>query len=200
MSFPLVFPYVFGGSGSVVDLITDHADLARDRLAEQFKNQPQLAALLDTLNLQVQDIENALWQLLTERGMTTAVGAQLDVLGRIVGQPRQGQSDETYRLYLKARVLLNLSSGSTEDIYGIFHALVSTSTTLEVRPQYPATFVLRLGGEAFTPEQIDLLVVFLRSGKAGGVRAILQWYATAPVFRFDSGPGFDQGHLAGETE
>lgn len=202
MPLPLSLPGILGDPHQVIAVVTDHAQRAKDRLAEQFKNQPNLAKVLDTLNDQTQKLEDALWQLLTERTMSSALGAQLDALGRIVGQARQGFDDETYRLYLKARVLLNVSSGTKEEIYSIFRPLVDVSTTMRIEEQPPAAFVLRFGGVAFTPAQIQRLIVFLRAAKSAGVRAIMEWfeYDPAEVFTLDIGPGLDQGHLAGGTE
>src|SRR5262245_2616348 len=47
-------------------------------------------------------LEHALQQLLTERNVNTAIGAQLDLIGKIVGRPRAGVADdEIYRRYIR---------------------------------------------------------------------------------------------------
>lgn len=66
----------------------DYASLAISRLAYQFKESPNLRNfILITIN-QGQQIQNALFDLLNKRDLDTAEGAQLDVIGRIVGQNR----------------------------------------------------------------------------------------------------------------
>lgn len=210
MPFAASLPFVLPGEDdpttpdvdeSVADPLAavDHAASALARLAEQFKNKANLAALLNAINVQSQDVETALQDLLSLRSVDTAFGAQLDVLGAIVGQPRGGFDDDAYRLYISARVLLNISSGTIPEVIAIFRALVDDTTTIEFEEQFPAGFVLRLGGQAFTPTMIQTLIGFLRSARAGGVRGLLEWFESDPadVFRFDTGPGLDQGHFAG---
>ncbi len=200
--FPPQFPiYLPGGDTLAVDPIDaqDHAASALARLAEQFKNKPNLAALLNNLNAQTQELENAFQDLFTQRAIDTAFGEQLDVLGIILGQERGGFDDDTYRLYLNARMLLNISSATKEDLYGIFEALLDAPSTLEIKEWFPAGFVLRLSGRPFTADEIYRLIVFLRLGRGAGIRGILEWIQSdlEDMFQFDSGPGFDEGHLAG---
>lgn len=197
---PTLFPIYLPGGGVVeaTDAV-DHAASALLRLAEQFRGKPNLAALLNDLNAQTQELETALQDLFTQRSIDTAFGAQLDVLGKILGQARGGFDDDTYRQYLRARMLLNISSASTEDIYGIFRALIDDTATVEIEDQYPAAFVLRVGGQAFPPEEIAQLIVFLRLARGAAIGGRLEWFESAPedVFRFDIGPGLDLGYFAG---
>ena len=62
---------------------------------------------------------------LQQRVVGVAVGAQLDVLGRIVGEARLGDPDANYRLRIKAGILLNVSSGTPEELLAIFRLLTS---------------------------------------------------------------------------
>ena len=63
----------------------DHCADGLERLLQQFKDRPRIAALLCAFVRQVQELEDAAWQLLTERHVDAAIGVQLDALGRIVG-------------------------------------------------------------------------------------------------------------------
>lgn len=198
--FPPLFPiWMPGGDELEATSPIDHTASALNRLAEQFKGKPNLAALLLDLNFQTQAVETALQDLFTQRAIATAYGAQLDVLGAILGQARGGFDDAVYRQYLRARMLLNISSASKEDIIGVFRALVDDTTGIDLEEQFPASFALRLTGQAFTAAEIAQLVVFLRLARAAGVGGFLEWFESDPadVFRLDSGPGLDQGHFAG---
>lgn len=146
-----------------------------------------------------QDIENCLQQLLLNRAVSTATGVQLDLLGRIVGQLRLGQNDDDYRRFIRARIATNRSGGVTEDLLTIMGLIVnSVSASYHVERSGVATVVARIDGIAVDDSLGDIVFGFLKSAKSGGVRLVVQWSESLPenTFRFDSGPGFNQGHLA----
>lgn len=64
-------------------------------------------------------IEESLLDLAIAFTIAHGVGKQLDVIGRRVGQPRNGLSDADYRVTLSARVLINRSTGCGADIKNI---------------------------------------------------------------------------------
>lgn len=68
--------------------ILDHSKIYKERLLEQYKTSTNLIGLIDALIGGQGDLELVLDQLLTERGINTAVGKQLDIIGEIVGQKR----------------------------------------------------------------------------------------------------------------
>lgn len=68
--------------------ILDHKTIYKQRLLQQYKSSLNLIGLIDALIEGQGDLETVLDQLLTERGIDTAIGAQLDIIGEIVGQPR----------------------------------------------------------------------------------------------------------------
>lgn len=164
--------------------IEDHADRAAARLLEQLRDKPRINSLVRLLAEQVQALEDALHQLYTDRTLETAVGAQLDVLGALVGQARQSYTDEEYRTHIRARIRLNLSSGTIPDLIAIFRTLVPAPGTLELFEHFPAGLHLRIRGIAFTPAFARMLVKFLRLGKAAGVHAVLEWQEASDAATF----------------
>jgi len=152
--------------------ITTHAEDAVARLLEQFRGGTTLPALVRAFSNQAQAAEDALWDVLVLRRLGTATGAQLDVLGRILGQAREGRADADYVLWLRARMLLNLGSGRPEDLLALFASVTQGSTTLQLEEQFPASIVLRVGS-ASTVDPAQAAAI-LQLAKAGGVRAILE--------------------------
>ena len=98
-----------------------HTPLALSRLIERWKaeNNPQLAALLTSYTDEVQELENAIWDVMVGRLTDYASGVQLDALGRIVGQKRESLGDAAYRAHIKARVRINQSFGQAKDIIAV---------------------------------------------------------------------------------
>jgi hypothetical protein len=64
--------------------MTDRIKQARDLLIQQYKESANLVGLIDAHSTQLQSLDDTDYKLLYERGIDTAVGANLDVIGKIV--------------------------------------------------------------------------------------------------------------------
>lgn len=71
-----------------LDLTQDHGAIGWGHWTAQFADGTNLEAVVRGLFQPLNDIEAALLQLLNDRWLDTAVGAQLDGIGQIVGLPR----------------------------------------------------------------------------------------------------------------
>lgn len=76
-----------------MDFTQDNGLIAWNHWTAQFANSPRLQAIVRALYPPMQMSQDSLRQLLDERWLDTAVGAQLDGIGQIVGQSRE--IDET---------------------------------------------------------------------------------------------------------
>lgn len=94
----------------------DHAETARRFVIQFFQGKPNFEKILNAYAAQTQELENALFALCTERTVFKAVGAQLDVVGSLVGESRNGANDDIYRLRILARIIANASSGTNDDL------------------------------------------------------------------------------------
>lgn len=130
-----------------------------------------------------QKIEDALQQVYSGYWIDEAVGSQLDVLGDVVGQARGGMVDDDYRRLIRARVSVNRSKGTIEDILTVARLVVDDDTvTYQIDNQGMATVVLRLMGAAVSSDLVrNLLLPMLRSTVAGGVRIIVEWSDSPPA-------------------
>lgn len=66
----------------------DHITLGLSRLAFQFSESTRLKGMISAIMAQGNDLEAAHESTIAGRAIATALGAQLDVIGEIVGQPR----------------------------------------------------------------------------------------------------------------
>lgn len=194
MGSPAGFPFLLPTDGlpTPVAKITDHALRAVSRLAQQYQK-VSIPALVTALAGSVQDLENALYDLLLLRWVTTATGTQLDQLGRVLGQSRDAFPDDaSYSLLLQARILLNRSSGTPEELYSIFKTVLPTST-FQYQEEYTAAFAFRMF--AITAAQATQLRSLLDKARPGGVRAMFEWSLTDQnnTFAFDGGTGLGFG-------
>lgn len=167
--------------------IATHEDDAVARLASQFRQKPLIEGLIRAFVAQHQGMEDANDELLTERLIDTAVGAQLDGFGSIVGELRQGRADDEYRLALKARMGRNNSEGTPEDVINVFN-LLTGSTQTQLLEASPA--VITLTGNVDFSANAVAIKAFMQRVVAAGVR--IDWIASqapGPVFGFLGVPG-----------
>ncbi len=144
----------------------------------------------------MQALEDCLQQMLTERSVGTAVGAQLDLVGKIVGQDRIGLDDDAYRRYIRARISANKSDGLIEDLILVAKLLIDDLVaSIVIDNQGIATVVLRVEDLPVSEALADILITFLLTTKAGGVRVILESSAEAVVDWLV----LDVGHLDTES-
>lgn len=146
------------------------------RLIQKFRDKPKIEALVTAAVSPAQDLETALWDLLTLRQVDTAIGAQLDVLGRLVGQPRNTDDDEVYRRYVRARISANKSKGLTVDLLRIARLIVDDpAAAIELDNVGIAAYVLRVLGVAIDNDVATALIRFLKDATAAGVRPVLEY-------------------------
>jgi len=179
--------------------ITNHCALAKAKLLEQFKTKPRIESILcDVYIAQVQDLETALYDLITERTLDNAVGAQLDILGEVIGQGRLGLDDDDYRALLKARVLANRSDGQAETLIGIMVLVYGVGADITLTEPDPASVrIVVLTESVFDPE---ILFGVLMDAKSAGVRLVYVYieqdadetfqFASGAVSEFDADEGF----------
>lgn len=179
-----------------LDYVEDWAARLRSRLYTQFRSATSWQAWCnDVLGPQFQDLEDAAQTLLTMLDIEASEGVQLDVIGRLVGQPRNGVDDPTYRLYLSARVLANKSTGTVDDIFKVMRALFGQD---EARPTYVGGLVKQFAvriGEVLTRAEALIAVEFLGDAKEAAARGILEWgeQGATAMFGFYNGPALATG-------
>lgn len=129
-------------------LIENHADRGLSRFTSYFKDSTNLREFTRILLEEVQEVENMMISLMVERTLDSAVGAQLDQWGEVLGEPRAGQKDTSYRGFLKARLLTNLAEGEIERLIEITH-LITKALKVSFMPVFPAGFIIQYERDGF---------------------------------------------------
>lgn len=97
-------------------LNTDRSGDALKKIAMQFKSKEHFEEFLKAYLIQDQELENVFYDVFLLRMLGYAAGAQVDVLGRIVGETRQSRNDTDYLAAIRARIRLNRQNAKIEDI------------------------------------------------------------------------------------
>ncbi len=177
---PVVWP------GGVEITSVDHVQRTFDRLLFQFQgaDQPTIQAIVRSYACQSQELEQVFLDLVVQRYLDNAAGAQLDGLGAIVGESRRGRSDTDYRTAIRARIRINKGNARIEDVLLVFTQAFPTSgfnLTEPVPAHVWLEVVAALGPGTPTPQ---LLAELLDQTVGGGITGRLIYGTVAITSRF----------------
>lgn len=163
--------------------ITDHVRAALLHLNGPFVGKPRIASIVKAFVLEVQALEDAIQSVLTLRQLDNAGLEQLKVLGKIVGQFHASEDVETYRGYVRARILANRSGGTINDLLRIVKALSTGSVTWHLE----ATNQVAIAVSTDAVVSVPALNTMLRDAKTAneGLYLYHSTQATSLSLRFD---------------
>ncbi len=162
----------------------DHSSAAPLLLTDAFRGKPPNDEILKSLTKPLVGLEAAAWDVILKRRLGTAEGEQLDVLGRVVGEPRRGRSDALYLSVLKLVIRVRRSQGRTIDLLNV---LTLTGFDFSYAESYPAGW----RAEIFVLPNGPDIAYWLLKAKAVGtsgtvvystVSRITTWTMDSPTF------------------
>ena len=172
-------------------LILDYTTRIVNLLVEQYELSSDMRGSIQAFASEVQELEDAGQELLFNRSLNNAVGVQLDGVGEIVGETRQGRSDDDYRAGIRFRIFINKSSGEIETL-GLFVIYLTGGTFAQIIEHYPAKVEIIFNAISI-PANMHQLV---NDVAAAGVGILLTWQ-TSGGFAF----GFDgEGGIPAQTD
>ena len=105
------------------------------RLSYQFKTSTNLIDFLKAFLAESDELYDSEQILLSDRNLDDAEGVQLDGLGQIVGITRPaGETDDIYRLEIKAKILINMANMSVDNILDLFQFVFGASRVQYILP------------------------------------------------------------------
>lgn len=131
--------------------ITNHVEQSKNLLLSQFKNSPNILKWLEIYGGQLQQLEIEYFNLLDSLGIESAVDYGLDLIGKEVGELRQGKNDADYRDAIITRIFINNSSGTPEEVIAAT-IQITKADTVKYSEQYPAGVVLEIIGADYLPK------------------------------------------------
>jgi hypothetical protein len=180
-----------------VTRITDHVDQALARLIQQYKEKPNLAALITAFVDQIQDLEDAIFDLDEGRqffnGTTyPAVGDQLDGIGALVGARRNGLDDATYLIFIIGTIAQNFSDTTIPTMITIVENFFQPETVIP-RSAPPAEFNVEIGGNTLDEDLFQYVFPILQNSLGAGIKLGF-------VSLFNNTEGFVMGDDEGEGD
>jgi hypothetical protein len=145
----------------------DHSTESKSKLLSQYKDAPNINAILAAYIVQVQEIEDILQEFYTKTVLATATGQQLDQIGVILGRTREGNTDDIYRVLLYTKIVQMFSEGTINELISIFVTLVNP-VDAELTEVYPASFLLTANNPVIIGDGSDV-VDAINNAKVAGV-------------------------------
>jgi hypothetical protein len=170
------------------------------RLTSAFITKPNVRAWLAVILQPWQDLEDATWDVLTGRFLSTAEilapttalpgNVVFDILGELVGQSRNGLADVEYRAFLYLRIAANRAKGLTTD-WSNFAAIILKNFAAGPVSFYESGAGLFLGVWGFSGDDAEtsipnLIAQALHAAVPNGVNGVFA-YTTWP----DTGGDFE---------
>ena len=174
-----------------ISLVSDRVARAKSLLLSQFKDKPNINALVDALVSELQELENVLSQLQTVRTLEGAYGWWLDQIGAELDVPRGNYQDNDYKTAIKIAMARQSASASVDDILRIVQLITSDTSAALTNP---AHYMMELWSYLFcvsdSPEGLDSLAKLFPIN----TRVRLIKHDNKP-FKFNtSGRGFGNGN------
>jgi len=131
----------------------------------------ELAKYDDPLRI---EIESQLRLMVEQYHLENIEGEQLDRIGKILGEPRNGNDDKLYRVYLMLRILLNTTNGTVNDVIKVIKYFY-TSEVVNIKQNYPAGVSILHDGEGPNIDFNRIIAAVIPAGVA---------YDTKELFNF----------------
>ena len=155
----------------------DQIQNALQYLITQFKDKPVIVGFLTQVANYANLLENLLQQMTTQRSVYTAIGTQLDQIGKIVGVDRSGLSDADYRNQIFFQIGVNSSRSNPESIIQIVK-FITNSTYVKYDEEYPASVRIFVNGKdnigdnitnlkKIAPLGVDVQIEYINQGSFG---------------------------------
>ena len=154
------------------------------------KHFPQWLCSGDTLKLaefddaQLEELDKNIRDMSGQFDIDNASGAELDRIGKILGEERNGNTDRIYRIYLKLRTMLNTADGTVEDIIK-FVKFFFSSETVHLVPNYPAGLRILHDGFNDTVDFNRIIKQIVGAGIAYDTREIFNMTEEFPIDEAD---------------
>jgi hypothetical protein len=135
-------------------------DMVREGLSRmiiRYQHSPRLRAFLQAILEEIASIDRVTLQYLAGIWPATAIGVQLDLLGKIVGQERGEFSDEEYRILILGRIYVNRANGKLPEFLYLLKAILGLTEPVVMREYYPAALRIEITAVLY-PEPVLILI------------------------------------------
>jgi hypothetical protein len=135
----------------------DMAEEGLGRLLIEYQHSPRFKAFLQAVLEEVASIDRVTLQYLAGIWPATAIGVQLDLVGKIVGQERGEFEDEKYRILILGRIFVNRANGKLPAFLELLVDILGLVEPVVMREYYPAALRISITAVPYPEPVLQLL-------------------------------------------
>lgn len=173
-----------------IQLVDNRVEIAKSYLLSQFKDKPNINALVDVLVTELQEIENTIIELQEVRTLAGAKGWWLDRIGEELDTQRYGFNDADYKTILRIAMLKKKASATIEDIVKVLSYITNDS---ELTVDNPNKYLIEAVGYLFGVK--DSMLTEVAELFPINTRKLIVQRDTTPFKLNAAGRGFGNGSL-----
>lgn len=159
-------------------------------LTYQFRNANVTQKLIEVFAEQGIELSDAARDVQFLRSLSLAEGVQLDGIGQLCGESRNGRNDSDYRDAIYFRILVNSSKATASHV--IAAAKIATDASkIVLLEKFPAKFSIITDGIKVLPNLDEILESV--SAIAVGLDAVISTFGKSPMFYWQTEFGAQQG-------
>lgn len=141
-----------------IQLVSNRVDRAKSFLLAQFRDKPNILAIVESLVEEIQEFENGVLALQDARTLNGSFGVWLDEIGKRNNVSRGGYNDNDYKNAIKLAMSSRYNSGQVDNILRIVELLTNDT---DVVMRNDSAYLLELTGYFFcladSPEGLEAL-------------------------------------------
>lgn len=140
----------------MIPSFSDYSEDALSKLLWQYDNSPNLRGLVNSTTTQLDSTQMDTLGIVQSFNVSTATGALLDLIGKIVGETRLGRTDDDYRDAIRFRTILNTSNGTPTRILEAI-ATTTSATKTRIWEHYPVSAIYYTNGSV-APQNLSNVI------------------------------------------
>lgn len=125
-------------------------------LLYQFSDKFNIEQIIRSYGNEIDKLNDDAYILVDNFNLNDATGVYLDYLGRLFGEVRDGDNDGDFRKRINARVLINNSKGTPNELLEILSQLTETENT-KLWEHFPVSYIMYTDGNNATVKTLNAL-------------------------------------------
>ncbi len=163
----------------------DHKSVGISQLSSK-TSQPNMIKLVDIFLEESMKLEQAMIDLAEAKNISTSEGVWLDYIGAVVGLPRKGLDDTTYREALRFKISVNTANGTIKSILDLVSTYTESVTVMFTESGTAYGQLYLDGTKSIDKSLFDLITETRPSGVRVAIHTDITGKAFNPAFEINT--------------